>query len=87
MASFVIKKDGTKEPFDEQKIKNSIAAAATGANLPEERKNELVDQVSALAIQAAAGKEEMATSEIRESILSELDRIEPSVSAAWRSHS
>lgn len=86
MADQVIKKDGTKEPFDAEKIRKSIAAAAEQAGLSEERKNEVVEQVATTVIQVAGGKEEIATSELREKILSELDRVEPSVSAAWRKH-
>jgi len=86
MAKEVIKKDGTKEPFDAEKIKNSIRAAAQRTDLTEERKNEIVEQVAAKVIQMAEAKEEIATSEIRENILSELDSLEPSVSAAWKKH-
>ena len=52
----------------------------------EERKNEVVEQVTAAVLQATEGKEEIATSELREKILSELDGVEPSVSAAWREY-
>ena len=86
MAKFVIKKDGKKEPFDAEKIKASITAAVSGANLAEERVNEVVEQVSGAAIQLAGEKEEIATSEIKAKILSELDALEPSVSEAWRKH-
>ena len=86
MAKEVIKKDGTKEPFDAEKIKNSIAAAAQRTDLPEERKNEAAEQVADTVIQMAEGKDEIATSEIKEKILSELDSVEPDVSAAWREH-
>ena len=86
MANQVIKKDGTKQPFDAEKIKKAIAIAVEEAGLPEERKKEVVEQVSAAAIQLAEEKEEIATSELREKILSELDTIEPSVSEAWRKH-
>lgn len=86
MAKFVIKKDGTKESFDAEKIRKSITAAAQGANLSEERLNEVVEQVSSAAIELAEGKEEIATAEIKEKILSELDTIESSVSGAWRKH-
>jgi transcriptional regulator NrdR family protein len=86
MASNVVKKDGSKEPLDAEKIRNSIAAAAELANLSEEKKNEVVEQVATAVIQTAEDKEEIATSEIREKILSELDRIEPTVSAAWRKY-
>lgn len=86
MTKEVIKKDGTKKPFDAEKIKNSIAAAAARTELPEERKNEVAGQVTAAVIKAIEEKEEIATSEIREKILSELDSVEPSVSAAWRKY-
>ena len=86
MANEVIKKDGSKQPFDPEKIKSSIRSAADHTEIEEERKNEIVEQVSAAAIQLADTKEEIATSEIKEKILSELDRVEPSVSAAWRKY-
>lgn len=86
MATQVIKKDGTKQPFDAEKIKNSIAAAAVRTDLPAERQTEVVEQVAAKVIQLAGEKEEIATSEIGESILSELDVIEPAVSEAWRKY-
>ena len=86
MAEFVIKKDGTKEPFDEGKIKSSITAAVLGTDLSEERKNEVIEQVSRAAIQLASEKEEIPTAEIKEKILSELDALEPSVSESWRKY-
>ena len=86
MAKEVIKKDGSREPFDAGKIKGSIAGAAKRTSLSEERKNEVVEEVANLAIAFADTREAITTSEIREKILSELDRIEPSVSAAWRAY-
>jgi len=86
MAEFVIKKDGTKEPFDAEKIKSSIKAAVLGTDLSEERKNEVIEQVSRAAIQLASEKEEIPTAEIKEKILSELDALEPSVSESWRKY-
>ena len=86
MAKFVIKKDGGKEPFDAKKIEASIKSAALEANLPEERADEVIKQVSSAAIHLAEGKEEIATLEIKEKILSELDGLEPSVSETWKKH-
>ena len=86
MANFVIKKNGSKEPFDAEKIRKSIIAAAQGTNLSEERINEVVEQVSKVALELAEGKEEIATSELREKILGELDNVEPSISEGWRKH-
>jgi len=86
MANTVIKKDGTKEPFDAEKVRRSIAAAAQRTELSEERRNEVVQQVSSAVLQVAAGKEEIPTAEIREKILSELSTVEPSVAEAWRKY-
>lgn len=86
MANFVIKRDGTKEPFDAEKVRKSIAAAVQRTELSEERGNEVVEQVSDAVLQVAAGKEEIPTTELREKILSELNTIEPSVSEAWKQH-
>lgn len=86
MAQQVIKRDGTKEPFDEGKLRHSIEAASRQAGLADDRVNELTMQVSEAAIALAAGKEEIATSELREFILSQLDQVEPLASAAWRKY-
>jgi len=84
MAKEVIKRDGRKEPFDAKKIRNSIADTAKEAGLSGAKKNKLVKQVATSAIQLAKGKAVIATSEIRDKIVSELDRLEPTVSAVWR---
>ena len=86
MANEVIKRDGSREPFDPEKIKSSIRKAAQKTDLPEERVNEVVEQVSKAAIELADSKEEIATSEIREKILSELDNVEPKVAESWRDY-
>jgi len=86
MANFVIKRDGTREPFDAEKIRRAITGAAQRTNLPEERKKEVVEQVLNTALQLAREKEEIATSELKEKILSELDAIEPSISETWRKY-
>lgn len=87
MAKEVVKKDGTKEPFDAGKIRNAITAAVTSTALPEERKNEVIEQVVSKVIQIIIeGKDEISTSEIKENILSELDSAEPSASTEWRKY-
>ena len=86
MAKEVIKKDGSREAFDSGKIRNAISAAAKRTELADERQNEVVEEVASAVIQLADSKEEIATSEIKEKILSELDRVEPSVSEAWKSY-
>ena len=82
----VVKKKGVKEPFDPEKIRKSIAGAAQRTDIPEERKSEVVEQVVAAVIPMLEGREEIETSQIRETILSELDRVQPSVGNAWREY-
>jgi len=84
MANFVIKKSGEKEPFDPMKIEAAIRAAASEANLTDEKIESLVNRVTAIIIEMATQKDEIATSEIKDRILKELDVLEPSVAEAWR---
>ncbi len=87
MAKIVIKKDGSEEEFDTEKIKKSIKKAAEEAGLEPEKINELVEKVSSKAVKMAEEVEEkIASSQIRENILSTLDEVEDSVSQAWRDY-
>ncbi|TSC75736.1 MAG: hypothetical protein G01um101430_230 [Parcubacteria group bacterium Gr01-1014_30] len=86
MATQVIKKDGTKQPFDAEKIKRAIALACQEGGCSEERTAEVVGQVSGSAVALADSKDEIATSELRDKILAELDSAEPAAAEAWRKH-
>lgn len=84
MATQVIKKDGSKQPFDAEKIKRAIEGAAKEAGLPDERVSQIATEVSGVVTKQVNAQEEIATSEIKSMILNELDKVEPNVSAAWR---
>lgn len=86
MAQQVVKRDGTKEPFDAEKIKKAIRTAAERASLSPERVEELVEQISGVVLQYAADKEEVTSSELRDLALGELDKVEPSVAEGWRKY-
>ena len=86
MATNVIKKDESKQPFDEGKLKRSIELAVQDAALSSERTDEVVNQVLPVALAAANSKEEIATSELKETILAEMDKVEPSAAEAWRKY-
>ena len=86
MAKFVIKRDGRKEPFDVEKIKKAITASASRTDLSEKQLKKVVKKVSKAAVKLAKKKEEIATAEIREKVLSDLDALEPSISEAWRKY-
>lgn len=86
MANMVIKRDGSRQPFDAEKLKGSIAKAAREAGHDDVRVVSVVDQVSAGALALAGGVDEIASSELKLKILADLDTIAPEVSAAWRKH-
>lgn len=86
MANIVIKKDEREEPFDEEKLRQSIRVNAIDATLAEaeEKTKNLVDQISTAVIQSVQGKEKVTVDELREKILSELDKTAPNVAKTWR---
>jgi len=86
MANQVIKKDGSKEPFDVEKIKKGIRLASQQAGLDETKQNEITEKVTTKVVEMLQGQEEVRAIEIRDKILGELDLYAPSVSAAWRDY-
>lgn len=86
MAKEVIKKDGRRDFFNADKIRQSISMAATEAGIEESRKNELIDEITTATVQMSDMKDEIQTSEIKNFILEKLDSSEPSVSSAWRKY-
>ena len=49
-----------------------------------DRINNLVDLISGVILRDLEGKKEIATAELKEKILSELDIVDPAVAEAWR---
>jgi transcriptional repressor NrdR len=86
MANFVIKKDGGREPFDPEKVKNSVRMATTGIITDPQEIEQLVEGAAGAALALAATKEEIATGEIKSAILGRLDKIAPNVAVAWRAY-
>ena len=86
MIKLVVKKDGSKEPFDAEKINKAIRLAGQAAGVEEARIEEVIKVVLAKVFQLGEGKEEIASSEIKETVLEELDVVEPSISASWREY-
>jgi transcriptional regulator NrdR family protein len=86
MATQVIKKDGTKESFNEDKVSRSIQLACQDAALDEARTQEVLHQVLPVVLKLAASKEEIAASELKDAALAQLDKAEPTAAGAWRKH-
>jgi transcriptional regulator NrdR family protein len=83
MANFVVKKDGKKIPYDPNKIKSSIMAAAADAGFSVKAASETAQKIFDLVDMAIGTREDVPTSEIKERILDELDAMAPDISKAW----
>ncbi len=82
--TYVIKRNGKRQRFDENKIRRSIRAAAREARLGDERVRGLVAQVSGDIIDCARCEKEIRSVTLRASILNELDTAAPPAARAWR---
>ena len=86
MAKFIIKKDGTREPFNAEKIKRGVIAAASDAGMSEEEVIKLASQVSSAVEKAFMDMDEVSAFDVREKTLSELDSSSPTVAESWREY-
>jgi transcriptional regulator NrdR family protein len=82
----VVKRDNTRETFNEKKLRTSIEAAAREAKLPMDKVKRLVEEISKNIIQYAQKEKELRSATIRENILDKLDVAAPEVSRAWRDY-
>lgn len=86
MIKQVIKKDGSKEPFDVEKIKKAIRLTCQHTSLDEAKQNEIIAKVTAKVVETLQSQDEVKAIEIRDKVLSELDLCAPSVAAGWRDY-
>ena len=86
MATEVIKKDGQREPFNPDKIRDAIWAAAQRTDLSDEDKEEIVERVASKVIEMFEDVDIVATTEIRDAILEELDSVSPEIANSWREY-
>jgi len=86
----VIKRDGKKEPFREEKIKNSIESAVKGAGFRTQSKKRLINKTMNNINQAIHGKKEISTAKIRNIVINgleqDLDEDEIIIANAWRNY-
>lgn len=82
----VIKRNGDREPFDAEKLTNSITRAAVDAGIRVERKKQMIVSVVQRAIEMAAHKKQIESSVLRDNILDELEQTESKVAAAWEDY-
>ncbi len=82
----VIKRDGSKEPFDIEKVQTVVRKAAEEVGIADDRIEEILMETSEAATATTQNTNEVATSTIRDEVLATLDALEPSVSEAWRKY-
>jgi len=84
MIQTVIKRDGSKEPFDSAKMYRSIMSAAKESGLMDIQAKNIADQVSVAVLQVINKKEEITTEGLRKEVFKELDRVAPKAADAWK---
>jgi len=82
----VLKRNGRKQKFDEDKLKHSLEAAANEAGVPEDRCRALVKAVTREIADPVLKEKEVRSTYLRERILMTLDKAEPLVARAWRDY-
>jgi len=86
MIEVVIKKDSREEPFNEEKIKNAVKAAALEAGLDEEKQIELSEAVVKNIEESFSSQNTIKSIELREKVLSQLDLLSPETAQSWRDY-
>lgn len=86
----VIKRNGKREPFSEEKIKNSIESAVKDAGFRTHAKNRLINKTMNDINQVMQGKEEISTTKIRNIVINELeqewDEDQVTIARAWQNY-
>lgn len=86
MVKTVIKRDGSRVPFDKDKIKKAVLAAAEDAGMSPDNSQATASRVMSVVLQYTSNQEEIFTDELKNLILEGLDEFSPSVSKAWREY-
>ena len=86
----VVKRNGRKEPFNEEKVKNSIESALKDAGYKVQAKRRLIDKTMKDLNKVVQDKGEISTAEIRNIVINDLeqewDEDQVPVARAWRNY-
>jgi transcriptional repressor NrdR len=80
----VRKRLGHTEAFDPNKIRRSIQKAVLDAGYSLDEKKELIDEVSNSIIEKSKEQREIDSKSIRNSMLVNIEKIQPSIAQSWR---
>lgn len=82
----VIKRNGQKEQFKEEKLRMSIEGAVRDAGMDISQKREVIDHAAQDAIQMARGMDQVEVKQIRDTVLRDLEQDDQQVAQAWRNY-
>ncbi len=80
----IIKRSGKREEFDEQKLVGSLRKAAIDAGCKPKEKDALIDLIKKQVTQFVKSRGSTDSKDIREEVLSLLDKHDPKIGEAWR---
>ncbi len=86
MLKQVIKRDGSREPFDGEKLRRSVEVASISAGIQMDKTKEIADRIFGLILEAVADREEISTAELGKNVFSEMSKIEPGAAEIWKKH-
>ncbi len=79
----VLKRDGSREEFDVEKLKASVVAAAQDAGVDS---GQFASSVAEAVAQSFSGRDQVSFSDIRDAVFVELNKVAPAVVEAWKNH-
>jgi len=82
----VIKRNGQREQFKEEKLRMSIEGAVKDAGFDVGQKREVIEHASQDAIQMAKGMDQIEVKQIRDTVLRDLEQDDQQVAQAWRNY-
>ncbi|WP_414469747.1 ATP cone domain-containing protein [Methanobacterium sp. ACI-7] len=82
----VIKRNGQKEQFKEEKLRMSIEGAVRDAGMDISQKREVIDHAAQDAIQMSRGMDQVDVKQIRDTVLRDLEQDDQQVAQAWRNY-
>lgn len=80
----VVKRKGSIEPFNPDKIRGSLQKAAIDAGYSVEEKKDIINEVFANINKKLDKGDEIKSETIRACLLTELDKCEPYMAKSWR---
>ncbi|MGB9937824.1 MAG: ATP cone domain-containing protein [Methanobacterium sp.] len=82
----VIKRNGQREQFKEEKVRMSVEGAVRDAGMDVGQKREVIDHAAQDAIQMARGMDQVEVKQIRDTVLRDLEQDDQQVAQAWRNY-